>query len=78
MFIFINKDIIIKENNIIGIFNIENKKYFEDILEKLKSENNLINISKDKEKTLILYNEKNKIKGIISNLSSNSIKKRKK
>ncbi len=78
MFIFINKDIIIKENNIIGIFNIENKEYFEDILEKLKSENNLINISKEKEKTLILYNEKNNIKGIISNLSSNSIKKRKK
>ena len=78
MFIFINKDIIIKENNIIGIFNIETKEYFEDILEKLKSENNLINISKDKEKTLILYNEKNNIKGIISNLSSNSIKKRKK
>ena len=42
MFIFINKDIIIKENNIIGIFNIETKEYFEDILEKLKSENNII------------------------------------
>ena len=26
MFIFINKDIIIKENNIIGIFNIETKE----------------------------------------------------
>ena len=78
MYIVLNKDIIINEKDLIGIFNIDKLKNFENIIDNFKENSDIINISVGKEKTFIIYNDKNRVKGIISNISSNSIKKRNK
>lgn len=78
MYIVLNKDIIINENNLIGIFNIDKLKNFENIIDNLKENSDIINISVKNEKTLIIYKDKDRVKGIISSISPNSIKKRNK
>ena len=78
MYIVINKDIIINENNLIVIFNIDKLKNFENFVGNFNNNSDIINISVGKEKTLIIYKDKDRVKGIISNISLNSIKKRNK
>ena len=78
MYIVLNKDIIINENNLIGIFNIDKLKNFENFVGNFNNNSDIINISVGKEKTLIIYKDKDRVKGIISNISLNSIKKRNK
>ena len=78
MYIIVNKDIIINENNLIGIFNIDKLKNFENFIGNFNNNSDIINISVGKEKTLIIYKDKDRVKGIISNISPNSIKKRNK
>ena len=74
MYLHIGKDIVLKKEQIIGMFNVES------ILE--TKEFNIINsitdISNGEPKTLILYKQKDNLCGVISNVSSNSLGKRNK
>lgn len=79
MYLHIGKDIIIKKDEIIGIFNVESiteTKEFNVIIESLKLANRMIDISSGEAKTLILYKKENNLYGVISNVSSNSLGKR--
>lgn len=81
MYLHIGKDIILKKEEIIGIFNIESileTIEYKIIIDKLREERKIQDISKNETKTLILYKQKNNLCGIISNISSNSIGKRNK
>ena len=74
-------NIILKKEEIIGIFNIESiaeTKEYKIIIDKLKEERKIQDISKEDQKTLILYKKNDNLYGIISNISSNSIGKRNK
>ena len=58
MYLHIGKDIILKKEEIIGIFNIESiaeTKEYKIIIDKLKEERKIQDISKEDQKTLILY-----------------------
>ncbi len=79
MYLHIGKDIIIKKDEIIGIFNVESiiqTKEFNLIIENLKLSNRMIDLSNGEAKTLILYKKQNNLCGVISNVSSNSLGKR--
>ena len=79
MYLHIGKDIIIKKDEIIGIFNVESiiqTKEFNLIIENLKLSNRMIDLSNGEAKTLILYKNQNNLCGVISNVSSNSLGKR--
>lgn len=79
MYLHIGKDIIIKRDEIIGIFNIESildTKEYTCIIETLKEVNRIQDISNGEPKTLVLYKKENNLCGVISNVSSNSIGKR--
>ncbi len=80
MYLHIGKDVVINSNNIVGIFNlefIENTIEYKNIYENLLKHDNIIDISDDCKKTIILYNEEKKIKAYISNISATTIAKRK-
>ena len=75
----IGKDIIIRKEEIIGIFNIESilkTKEYNAIIETLNLTNRMKDTSNGEPKTLILYNKEEILFGIISNVSSGSIGKR--
>ena len=77
--IHIGKNIILKKDDIIGIFDIEsikNTKEFNIILDTLRNAGRIKDISEGEEKSIILYKENDNLCGIISNVSSNSIEKR--
>ena len=81
MYINISKDIIIKLDDIIGIFDIEgnNKKdYLNSIIERLNEKKSIIDISDGNPKSLVLYKKEGKERGILSNISSYSLGKKKK
>ncbi len=72
----IGKDIVIDENEIIGIFDLEGlkkTKVGKEFLENIKED--LIKIE-EKEKSLILVKKNEKIKGYISNILSVTLEKR--
>ena len=79
MYLNIGKEYIIKDKDIIGIFNIDyikNTKEYKAMYKSLEEENNIIKMGADKEKTFILVeNNKNK-KGYITNIGVNTIAKR--
>ena len=79
MFVHIGNNIILKQEDIIGIFNIKaikNTNEYIKIINNLKENNKLIKIENTEEHTLIIT-EKNKIiKGYITNISSVTIEKR--
>ena len=77
--IHIGKNIILKREEIIGIFDIEsikNTKEFNIMLDTLRNTGRIRDISEGEEKSLILYKENDTLCGVISNVSSNSIEKR--
>lgn len=81
MYINISKDIIIKLDDIIGIFDIEgnNKKEALNLIIKRLNENKTLkDISEGSPKSLILYIKEGKERGILSNISSYSLGKKKK
>lgn len=81
MYLHIGKDIVLKKEQIIGMFNVESileTKEFNIVIEKLKEENSITDISNGDPKTLILYKQRENLCGIISNVSSNSLGKRNK
>ena len=79
MFVHIGNNIILKQEDIIGIYNIKaikNTNEYIKIINNLKDNNKLIKIETTEENTLIIT-EKNKIiKGYITNISSVTIEKR--
>ena len=79
MLLHIGKDIIIRKDEIIGIFNIESilqTKEYNSIIETLNCTNRMKDISNGEPKTLILYKKEGTLCGVISNVSSGSIGKR--
>ena len=79
MYLHICKNIIIKKENIIGIFDIEtikDTKEYNNIYNDLIKKNNIIDISDDIKKSLILTKENGKYKGYISNISVTTLEKR--
>ena len=79
MFLHIGKDKVIEKKDLICILDIEslkNNDKINNIIEKLEQEKNIIDISDNNKKTLILVKENNLIKGYISNISSTTLGKR--
>lgn len=80
MYINICKDIIINLENIIGIFNIEGKmkRINKELIDKLYEKRNILDISNNNLRSFIIYKQNNEEKGILSNISSISLGKKKK
>ncbi len=79
MYVHIGKDVIIKSENIVAIFDIlslEKKNSLENICKNLKISDKIIDVSENNQKSLILVNKNNKTKGYISNISSTTLGKR--
>ena len=79
MYVHIGKDVVINSDNIISILDIESlekKKKLENVLQNLKISDNIIDISDNNKKSLIILEKNNKIIGYITNISSSTIAKR--
>ena len=80
MYLHIGKDFVINKKDIIGIFNIDyikNTKEYKSMYKSLEEKKDLINVSDKQDKTFILLENNQKIKGYITNIGSNTIGKRK-
>lgn len=80
MYLHIGKDVIIKNDTIIGIFDLEyikNTQEYKKMYDELKEKGLIINIADDSKKTFILVEENGIRKGYITNISSSTIGKRK-
>lgn len=78
MYLHIGKNCAIKNDSIIGIFsydNIKNTKEFKNLYENINE--NIIDISEKQQKSFILTKKDSIIKGYITNIGTNTIKKRK-
>lgn len=79
MYIHIGKELIIPSKEIITILDLEKmlkNRTLEEILKELKIENEIINIAKGNNKSLILVKKEEKTKGYISNISSTTLARR--
>ena len=79
MYLHIGKNVVVNNNEIIGIFDISSmtkSKEFKLIYEKLKEENNILDVSDNHKKSIIITKEKEVLKGYISNISSITLAKR--
>ena len=79
MYVHIGKDIIIKSENIIAIFDIESlekKNSLKNICQNLEISDNIIDVSENNRKSLIIVNKNDTTKGYISNISSITLGKR--
>ena len=79
MYVHIGKDVIVNSKNIIAILDIESlekKKSLKEVLQNLKISDNIIDVSEENRKSLIILQKDSNIVGYISNISSNTIAKR--
>ena len=79
MYLHIGNDIIIKKKDILFILdykNLKENRILKKLIEKIDKKN-ITDISGQKQKTIIIKKENETIKGYISNISSNTIPKRK-
>ena len=77
MYTHIVKDYIIKSDNIIAILNLEKiDKNNKEILKNMNIKNNIVDISKNNNKSLIIFEEEKVLKGYITNISSTTLAKR--
>ena len=79
MYLHIGKDIAIKSENIVAIFDIssiEKKNSLENICKNLGISDKIIDVSENNKKTLIITSKNNETKGYISNISSITLGKR--
>ena len=79
MYVHIGKDVVINSNNIIYILDIESlekNKKLENVLQNLKISDNIIDVSDNNKKSLIILEKNNKIMGYITNISSSTLAKR--
>lgn len=72
MYIHIGNNYMIEEKKIIGIFNLKNC----DNIKKMVTNDNIIDISKGKQKAFVLIKDKEMLKGYISNISATTLAKR--
>ncbi|MCI8309336.1 MAG: DUF370 domain-containing protein [Clostridia bacterium] len=80
MYLHIGKNCVIRDNSVIGIFNLEKihqTKEYKYLYDDLKNSNNIIDIANNQKNTLVLTEENRNIKGYISNIGTNTMKKRK-
>ena len=78
MYLHIGKNCAIKNNSFIGIFsydNVKNTREFKNLYENMKE--NIIDISDNQPKSFILTEKDSIIKGYVTNIGTNTIKKRK-
>ena len=79
MYVHIGKDSVINSNNIMAIFNIKSltkKRNLNDICKNIGISDNIIDVSDNSKKTLIICCLNKKLKGYITNISSTTIAKR--
>lgn len=79
MYLHIGKDIVIKSENIVAIFDIpaiEKKNSLENICKNLGISDKIIDVSENNKKSLIITSKNNETKGYISNISSITLGKR--
>ena len=79
MYVHIGKDIVIDDKSIITILDInslEKKENLENICKNLGISDNIIDVSENKKKSLIITEKDKKLKGYISNISSVTLAKR--
>ena len=79
MYLHIGNDIILKNKDILFILdykNLKEDKIFNDFINKIEKKN-VIDISAGNAKSIIITKESGKVKGYISNISSNTLGKRK-
>ena len=79
MFVHIGNNIILEEKNIIGIYNVESMRdtvEYKNLIESLKRTDNLVSQANGDARSLIMTNEKGKIIGYETNISTMSIAKR--
>ena len=79
MYVHIGKDVVINSDNIISILDIESlekNKKLENVLQNLKISDNIIDVSDNNKKSLIILEKNNKIIGYITNISSSTLAKR--
>lgn len=79
MYLHIGNDIILNKKNILFILdykNLKDNKVFNKFLEKVEKKN-IIDISNNNKKSIIITKEKGILKGYISNISSNTLSNRK-
>lgn len=80
MFINVSKDTIIRTKDIIGIFNLDyvrNTKEYRKFLSNMTERKEIVKVS-EQEKTFILTQNEKGTKGYITNISTNTIGRRKK
>ena len=77
MYVHIGKDVVINSENIIAILDIssleKNKNNLKEILQKIKISDNIIDVSDENKKSLIILNNNS---AYITNISSVTIAKR--
>lgn len=79
MYVHIGKDMVIDSENIIAILDVESlekKKNLEEVLQNLKISDNIIDVSEENKKSLIIVHKKNKNFGYITNISTTTLGKR--
>ena len=80
MYLHIGKDLIINNNDIIGIFNIDyikNTKEYKSMYKSLENNNNIFRVADVQPKTFILVEKNKNVKGYLTNIGSTTIGKRK-
>lgn len=81
MFLNISKDVIIRTKDIVGIFNLDyirNTKEYRKFLSNMTEQKQIVNDTQKQEKTFILTQNEKETKGYVTNISTNTIAKRKK
>lgn len=79
MFVHIGNNIILRQEDIIGVYNIKaikNTNEYINIINKLTKEKKLMKKEDSEENTLIITEKNKNIKGYITNISSVTIEKR--
>lgn len=79
MYVHIGKETIINTEDIIVILDIESlekKENLEEVLQNLKISDNIIDVSEENRKSLIIVNKNKKNVGYITNISTTTLGKR--
>ena len=79
MYVHIGKDMVIESENIIASLEVESlikKKNLEEVLQNLKISDNIIDVSEENKKSLIIVSKENKNTGYITNISTTTLGKR--
>ena len=79
MYVHIGKDIVINSEDVIAILDIDSlikKKNLKEVLQNLKISDNIIDVSEENKKSLIIIQKNGKNFGYITNISTTTIAKR--